>query len=174
MIILCSSAGPCLNDLLPILSTILLFLFIITSVPLLMLSITTKNKIVSVKRIFQGILIIFVLSILEIGTYTVYSRATFVDVGIVRSNTDMKSITSMLELYRAENNTLPTTEQGLQALVSNPDPKKYTNWRKYMKALPIDYWKNKYQYLNPGQHGEFDIYSLGFDGIQSEDDFGNW
>ena len=94
---------------------------------------------------------------------------------ISRAGTDIKSIQSMLELYKAENYSYPTTDQGLEALVSKPsgDPMP-KNWRQYMKKTPIDPWKNPYKYLSPGTHGDIDIYSFGPDGVQSEDDIGNW
>jgi len=94
---------------------------------------------------------------------------------ISRAGTDIKSIQSMLELYKAENYSYPTTDQGLEALVSKPsgDPTP-KNWRQYMKKTPIDPWKNPYKYLSPGTHGDIDIYSFGPDGVQSEDDIGNW
>jgi len=94
---------------------------------------------------------------------------------ISRAETDIKSITSMLQLYKAENYFYPSTDQGLEALVRKPDgdptPK---NWRQLDDKTPIDPWENPYKYLNPGSHGEIDIYSFGPDGVQSEDDIGNW
>ncbi len=94
---------------------------------------------------------------------------------ISRAGTDMKSIESMLELYKAENYVYPNTDQGLEALVSKPagDPAP-KNWRQYMKKTPIDPWENNYKYLSPGTHGDFDIYSFGPDGIQSDDDVNGW
>ncbi len=94
---------------------------------------------------------------------------------VSRAGTDIKSIESMLELYKAENYAYPNTDQGLEALVSKPagDPAP-KNWRQYMKKTPIDPWENPYKYLSPGSHGDFDIYSLGPDGVQSEDDVNSW
>ncbi len=95
--------------------------------------------------------------------------------GTSRAKTDIKSISEMVELYKAENYAYPTTDQGLEALVSKPsgDPAP-KNWRNLIKKTPIDPWKNPYKYLSPGSHGDFDIYSFGPDGIQSEDDIGSW
>ncbi len=94
---------------------------------------------------------------------------------ISRAKTDIKSITSMLQLYKAENYFYPSTDQGLEALVRKPDgdptPK---NWRQLSDKTPLDPWENPYKYLNPGSHGEIDVYSFGPDGVQSEDDIGNW
>ena len=94
---------------------------------------------------------------------------------ISRAGTDIKSISSQLELYKAENYQYPSTDQGLEALVKKPsgDPTP-KNWRQYLNKTPMDPWENPYKYLSPGSHGDFDIYSFGPDGIQSDDDIGNW
>jgi len=94
---------------------------------------------------------------------------------ISRAKTDIKSISSQLELYKAENYQYPSTDQGLEALVNKPsgDPTP-KNWRQYLNETPLDPWENPYKYLSPGSHGDFDIYSFGPDGIQSDDDIGNW
>ena len=94
---------------------------------------------------------------------------------VTRAGTDIKSISSMLEVYRAENYNYPSTDQGLEALVSKPsgDPEA-KNWRRYTKKTPIDPWGNPYKFLSPGAKSDVDIYSFGPDGIQSEDDIGNW
>lgn len=94
---------------------------------------------------------------------------------ISRAGTDIKSISSQLELYKAENYQYPSTDQGLEALVTKPsgDPTP-KNWRQYLNKTPMDPWENPYKYLSPGSHGDFDIYSFGPDGVQGEDDIGNW
>ena len=95
---------------------------------------------------------------------------------ISRAGTDIKSIEASLDLYKLDNFQYPSTDQGLEALITKPagDPPA-ANWtKKYMKKLPIDPWNNPYKYLSPGSHGETDIYSLGPDGRQSDDDIGNW
>ena len=94
---------------------------------------------------------------------------------VERVKTDVKSIESTLALYKMDNFQYPSTDQGLQALVSKPsgDPAPKA-WKSYLKKTPMDPWKNPYKYLNPGAHGEIDIYSWGPDGRQSEDDIGNW
>jgi general secretion pathway protein G len=94
---------------------------------------------------------------------------------ISRASTDIKSISSQLELYKAENYQYPSTDQGLEALVTKPsgDPTP-KNWRQYLNKTPMDPWENPYKYLSPGSHGDFDIYSFGPDGVQGDDDIGNW
>lgn len=92
-----------------------------------------------------------------------------------RAVTDIASIDATLKLYKAENYAYPSTDQGLEALINKPsgDPAP-KNWRAYMDKTPMDPWENPYKYLSPGSHGDFDLYSLGPDGIQSEDDITNW
>lgn len=88
---------------------------------------------------------------------------------------DLASIETSLNLYKLDNFQYPSTDQGLEALVSKPSGEPAAkSWKKRLPKTPIDPWKNPYKYLSPGSHGEFDIYSLGPDGRQSEDDIGNW
>jgi general secretion pathway protein G len=92
---------------------------------------------------------------------------------------DIRAIESALNLYRLDNNHYPSTDQGLEALVeepsSEPQPR---NWQGYLDRVPTDPWGNEYQYLNPGEHGEIDIYSLGADGETGGEgvnaEIGNW
>ncbi len=92
-----------------------------------------------------------------------------------RAVTDIASIDATLKLYKAENYSYPSTDQGLEALITKPsgDPAP-KNWRAYMDKTPMDPWENPYKYLSPGSHGDFDLYSFGPDGIQSEDDITSW
>ena len=99
---------------------------------------------------------------------------------IVKAKQDIRALESALQLYRIDNFKYPTTDQGLQALVNLPSTATNENWQKggYIKKLPKDPWKNDYQYLSPGQHGDFDLYTLGADGSPGGEDenkdIGNW
>lgn len=98
---------------------------------------------------------------------------------IIKAKQDIRAIESSLNLYKLDNFVYPTTDQGLEALVSkpagSPEPR---NWKAYMDRLPKDPWGSGYQYLSPGVKGEIDIFSLGADGqAGGEDanaDVGNW
>jgi len=92
-----------------------------------------------------------------------------------RAAVDIKTISTSLELYKAENYSYPSTDQGLEALVSKPggDPEA-KNWRQYIKKTPVDPWGEPYKYLSPGVRGDVDVYSFGPDKVQSDDDVGNW
>lgn len=91
---------------------------------------------------------------------------------------DLVALESALDMYRLDNNRYPTTEQGMQALISKPtiqpEPRNYPK-DGYIRRLPQDPWGGDYQLLNPGEHGDIDIFSNGPDGISgTEDDIGNW
>ena len=86
---------------------------------------------------------------------------------IVAARQDIASLIQALKLYRLDNQNYPTTEQGLQSLVQKPTtPPIPNNWKNggYIDRLPKDPWGYEYQYLNPGQKAEIDVYSLGSDG----------
>jgi general secretion pathway protein G len=82
----------------------------------------------------------------------------------VAAKQDIASIMQAMKLYRLDSGRYPTGEQGIQALVSKPtvDPQP-ANWKSYLDRLPKDPWGKPYQYLNPGVHGDIDIFSLGAD-----------
>lgn len=100
---------------------------------------------------------------------------------IVAARQDVASLVQALKLYKLDNLGYPSTEQGLQALVSRPStPPQPPNWKPggYVERLPKDPWGRDYLYLNPGQRGEIDVYSLGADGEPGGEggnaDVGNW
>ena len=75
-----------------------------------------------------------------------------------------------LDLYHLETGRYPTTEEGLAALVEQPVG--VSNWNgPYLKkkTLPKDPWGNEYQYRSPGEHGMYDLYSLGQDNQEGGD-----
>lgn len=88
--------------------------------------------------------------------------------GSSKTKTAQLQITSFadaLDLYRLDNQRLPTTADGLKALVEKPASA--TGWNgPYLSQskIPQDPWGNDYQYASPGQHGEYDILSFGADG----------
>jgi len=102
------------------------------------------------------------------------------DAQISRVQQDLRGIENALKFYRLDNFGYPTSEQGLDALVSKPADPNIRNWKAggYLDRLPEDPWGNKYEYLNPGQNGEFDVYSYGRDGRPGgeglDSDIGNW
>jgi general secretion pathway protein G len=100
---------------------------------------------------------------------------------VVAARQDISALTQALKLYRLDNLAYPTTEQGLQALIARPaSPPVPPNWKSggYLERLPKDPWGREYRYLNPGLHGEIDVFSLGADGEPGGDgynaDVGSW
>jgi general secretion pathway protein G len=100
------------------------------------------------------------------------------DAAISRTKQDIRGIETALNLYRLDNFRYPSTSEGLQALVTNPGETAAPNWKSQLKKLPVDPYNHPYQYSNPGQHGEFDLFSLGRDGQEGGEgvnaDIGNW
>lgn len=85
------------------------------------------------------------------------------------------NIASALDLYEIDNGAYPTTEEGLDVLITEPASAK--NWRgPYIKKKPIDPWGNPYAYKSPGTYNkDYDLYSYGKDGVEGgDDDITNW
>jgi general secretion pathway protein G len=100
---------------------------------------------------------------------------------VIKTQQDLRAIGAALDLYKLDNFTYPTTAQGLEALVTKPASlASGANWRDggYLAKLPVDPWGGDYQFLSPGQRGEYDLFSLGADGALggtgSAKDLGNW
>ena len=100
---------------------------------------------------------------------------------VVRAQQDIRAIGSALSLYRLDNFQYPTTQQGLEALLEPPsglpEGARYKAGG-YLDRLPVDPWGQPYVYLQPGVHGEYDLYSQGADGAYGGEgtaaDVGNW
>ncbi|CAN7547696.1 type II secretion system major pseudopilin GspG [Trinickia sp. LjRoot230] len=99
----------------------------------------------------------------------------------VAARQDIGSIRQALDLYRLDNGRYPSQDQGLQALVAKPTTEPVpNNWKDggYLDKLPGDPWGHPYQYLNPGVHGEIDVFSYGSDskagGEGNDADIGSW
>jgi general secretion pathway protein G len=100
---------------------------------------------------------------------------------IAAAKLDINNLKAALQMYKLDNQRYPTTEQGLQALVTKPTSgPEAKGWRSggYIEKLPNDPWKNPYQYLAPGTHGPIDIFSYGADGqpggTGDDSDIGSW
>lgn len=91
---------------------------------------------------------------------------------------DIQQLENALDLYKLNNGFYPTTEQGLQALVTQattePVPRSFPEGG-FVKRLPKDPWNGEYQLASPGEMGKIDVYSMGPDRTAgTEDDIGNW
>lgn len=88
---------------------------------------------------------------------------------VSKSNTriarvQIEALEKALDQYRLELGVYPTTEQGLQALVAKPERADKWQGPYLKKAVPPDPWGRLYLYRSPGQHGDYDLFSLGADG----------
>lgn len=91
---------------------------------------------------------------------------------VVRAKNDIATYESALELYKLDNFTYPSTDQGLEALIEKPngDPEP-ANWKSggYVKKLGKDPWNRPYVYISEGN--SFEIVSLGSDGAEGGEEF---
>jgi general secretion pathway protein G len=101
----------------------------------------------------------------------------------LKAKMQIETIETALQLYRLDNGSYPSTDQGLEALIAKPDtPPVPDKWREggYLEKgkLPSDPWGNAFVYLSPGVHGDFDIVSYGADGVSGGEgknsDINNW
>ncbi|MEB5753179.1 type II secretion system major pseudopilin GspG [Citrobacter cronae] len=91
---------------------------------------------------------------------------------------DIVALENALDMYKLDNHRYPTTEQGLEALITaaelSPKAENY-NTDGYIRRLPADPWGNDYILISPGEHGAIDISSVGPDGeAGTADDINNW
>ena len=115
--------------------------------------------------------------LVSIATGVYISRVD--DARITRARADIQTIEAALDIFRLDNFRYPTSEEGLQLLVNQPN---YSDIRwpqgGYMRRLPVDPWNRPYLYSNPGRRSEVDIYTLGRDGAEGGEgqdrDIGNW
>jgi general secretion pathway protein G len=85
------------------------------------------------------------------------------------------NIATALKLYELDNGNFPSTDEGLGALLAKPSSA--MSWKgPYLEKRPIDPWSREYKYRCPGEHrpSDYDLFSLGKDGVESADDVTNW
>jgi len=97
------------------------------------------------------------------------------DARIAKATADISTIDSVLDQYKLDTGQYPSTDDGLQALMTNVGNNDRWNGP-YLKSLPSDPWGNPYIYRYPGENGlEYDVYSAGPDKQPgTQDDIGNW
>lgn len=134
-----------------------------------------------IKKAFTLIELLLVVVILSILVSMVVPRLVgrSEQARVAAAKTDILSnIATALELYEMDNGVFPTTEQGLNALRSEPSSSPApTNWNgPYVKRTPKDPWGREYMYKSDAEHNsDYDLYSLGPDGVEGGgDDITNW
>ena len=124
------------------------------------------NRVVRSQTGFTMIEIMVVVAILGILAAMIVPQVTGRDdkARVQVAKSDIKSIASALELYKMDNFSYPSTDQGLEALVNQPSGA--DNWAEggYLSKVPKDPWKRDYLYISPGVNGPFDLSSWGADG----------
>jgi general secretion pathway protein G len=83
-------------------------------------------------------------------------------VGTARAQIEL--LGTALDSYRLDTGRYPTTEQGLEALRSEPSGVRNWNGPYLPRPIPKDPWGNEYVYKSPGDHGDYDLLSYGADG----------
>jgi general secretion pathway protein G len=127
--------------------------------------------------LLEIMLVVMIIALLA-GSAIYLMRGNVDQAKEVRADTDIQNIMTQLQLYEVQNGTMPSTEQGLGALVvrpsGEPQPRK---WRQLMPEVPVDPWGTPYQLRNPGTASKsgYDVFSAGKDRkIGTADDVGNW
>ena len=140
-----------------------------------MIEMKTKRKhqgftLLEIMLVVSIIVIILGVAISKLGNTTAIAKT-------MRVQADLQAIKTQLQLYESMNGFYPTTEQGLQALVTQPsnDPRP-ARWYQLFKDLPTDPWGKGYIYKNPGLKNPsgYDLFSAGPDrqADTADDDWG--
>ena len=98
---------------------------------------------------------------------------------IKAAKVQIESLASTLDMYKLDVGSYPSEDQGLEALIESPDGAQRWNGPYLQKSkVPLDPWNNEYKYKYPGEHGKFDIVSLGPDGKEGgegdDKDINSW
>ncbi len=137
--------------------------------------IRTDSKGFTLIELMLVVIIISILSAMVVPRLVGRSK----EAKLAAAKADIESnISLVLDMYELDNGLYPTTEQGLIALMGKPTTSPVpTNWKgPYLKKLPKDPWGKDYVYTSPGMHNkdDYDLFSYGPDGIESQDDIVNW
>jgi len=100
------------------------------------------------------------------------------EAAVDKAHLDIQQLEDAMAMYKLRNKAYPTTEQGLESLVTETDveplPRRFPDGG-FIDKLPEDPWGNPYQLVSPGEIGKIDLFSMGPDGeVGTEDDIGNW
>lgn len=139
---------------------------------------TSRRRIHSGFTLIELMVVLLIIGVLAaLIVPNVLDRAD--DARATAAKTDVNNLMQALKLYKLDNQRYPTSEQGLQALLTKPSSAPVpANWKSYLDKLPNDPWGRAYLYLNPGIKGEIDVMSFGADGQAGGEgknaDVGSW
>ena len=135
----------------------------------------TKSSDRSGFTLVELMLVVIIISVLiAMVVPRMSGRSEQARIAVAKADVDL-NIATALKLYELDNGVFPTTEEGLDALLTAPASA--TNWKSpYLEKKILDPWGKPYQYRCPGTHRtyDYDLYSLGKDGVESQDDVVNW
>lgn len=142
------------------------------------LLVTSRRRIQSGFTLIELMVVLLIIGVLAaLIVPNVLDRAD--DARATAAKTDVNNLMQALKLYKLDNQRYPTSEQGLQSLLTKPASAPVpANWKPYLDKLPNDPWGRAYLYLNPGIKGEIDVMSFGADGQAGGEgknaDVGSW
>lgn len=121
------------------------------------------------KRMQHGFTLLELLVVMVIiGLLTgIVGPKLFKNIGkseVKAAKAQIDSLGKALDQYRLDTGHYPTTEQGLNSLVTKPASESKWEGPYLTKAVPVDPWGRPYLYKNPGEHGDYDLFSYGKDG----------
>lgn len=138
-----------------------------------MLGSMKKTNLASTQRGFTMIELMVVIVILGILAAAVVPQLVGRDdkARVTVATSDVRNISNALSMYKLDNTNFPSTEEGIEALVNEPENAR--NWAPggYLPKLPKDPWGNEYIYISPGINGPYDLYSYGADGVEGGNDY---
>lgn len=138
---------------------------------------TTKSGFTLIELMAVIVIMGILVTIVAVNVSPFLQRAN-----IEKSRADISQIAKALELYKFNELTYPTTDQGIEALITPPSELKRPFLYPldgYINSVPTDPWGRRYLYLQPGEKSKnYDLYTLGADGIEGgvgeNGDIGNW
>jgi len=122
--------------------------------------------------LFEIMLVLGIIAVLAGGA--IYMLVGQLDVAReIQAEADIRAITTALRTFEMKHRRMPSTDQGLKALVTKPSNFQGA-WTRLLEEVPVDPWGRDYVYRNPGRHNPqgFDLYSLGRDGVEGENNIG--
>ena len=138
---------------------------------------TPRSRPASAFTLLEIMLVVMIIALLA-GAAIHFMKDYVVIAGDSRTKADISGFATQLMIYKTSNGFLPSTQQGLTALVvkptSEPIPR---NWKRLMSEVPVDAWGNHYVLETPARRSkeDYDLYSKGKDReANTEDDIGNW